>query len=100
MPSEIIQKASNAQKNTKSAEEAPSPQQQAQYEKIETNLILSGGHGYIDFRIGDSESNNTVAEKNAVQVKTETSDIASNNNKIFSKNDRSHLIVWQINNYN
>ena len=100
VPSEIIQKtsSSNAQKTT----QGDSPKEVTpQYEKIETNLILSGGHGYIDFRIGDLEANNALIEKSLNQTKFEATNESSNSNKNnFSKNDRSHLIVWQINNYN
>ena len=37
------------------------------------NLILSGGEGYVDFRISDTEDGTSL-----------------------SKGDRSHLIVWEI----
>ena len=57
------------------------------YEKVETMLVLSGGHGYIDFRIGDNGKNGSVNEK--------TAETKTNN-----KNERSHLIVWQLNNNN
>jgi mitogen-activated protein kinase 8 interacting protein 3 len=81
VPSEIIQKAQQKQDEVAST---PTPQS---YEKIETNLILSGGHGYIDFRIGDLEANNTQSK------------MIADPSAELSKNDRSHLIVWQINNY-
>jgi len=101
VPSEIIQK-SNSQKQKEMEKSKSSATQQ--YEKIETNLILSGGHGYIDFRIGDLEANNSLIEKSLNQAKNETTEISSsssgNKSNNFSKNDRSHLIVWQINNYN
>lgn len=99
VPSEIIQKA-NVQKQKDSEKPKNSS---SQYEKIETNLILSGGHGYIDFRIGDLEASNALIEKSLNQTKmdaTELSSSSGNKSGNFSKNDRSHLIVWQINNYN
>lgn len=90
VPSEIIQKSSAKHSD---------PKADVQYEKVETNLILSGGHGYIDFRIGDQESSS--AEKQPIDLKEkiqESSQFPTANSK--NKNDRSHLIVWQINNYN
>lgn len=78
------------------------------YEKTETMLILSGGHGYIDFRIGDTNS----AESTKAKVSTSfmpMSDIkkpqdtnepnAQGLSLLNNKNDRSHLIVWQINDH-
>ncbi|XP_015283618.1 PREDICTED: C-Jun-amino-terminal kinase-interacting protein 3 [Gekko japonicus] len=55
-------------------------------QKLKNVLVLSGGEGYIDFRIGDGEDDET--EENAgdtAQVKP-----------ILSKAERSHIIVWQV----
>ncbi|XP_025087782.1 C-Jun-amino-terminal kinase-interacting protein 4-like isoform X20 [Pomacea canaliculata] len=47
-----------------------------------SKLILSGGEGYVDFRMGDDEEHTEPME----EVKPES----------LSKLDRSHLIVWQV----
>ncbi|XP_050824052.1 C-Jun-amino-terminal kinase-interacting protein 3 isoform X3 [Gopherus flavomarginatus] len=55
-------------------------------QKLKNVLVLSGGEGYIDFRIGDGEDDET--EENAedtTQVKP-----------LLSKAERSHIIVWQV----
>jgi hypothetical protein len=74
------------------------------YEKAESVLILSGGHGYIDFRIGDSKQANTASKaavdkmedfKAAAAANTLDSNYQDLENK---KIDRSYLIVCQINN--
>ncbi|XP_043379431.1 C-Jun-amino-terminal kinase-interacting protein 3 isoform X40 [Chelonia mydas] len=55
-------------------------------QKLKNVLVLSGGEGYIDFRIGDGEDDET--EENAedtAQVKP-----------VLSKAERSHIIVWQV----
>ncbi|XP_074867310.1 C-Jun-amino-terminal kinase-interacting protein 3 isoform X11 [Carettochelys insculpta] len=55
-------------------------------QKLKNVLVLSGGEGYIDFRIGDGEDDET--EENAEdppQVKP-----------VLSKAERSHIIVWQV----
>ncbi|XP_068003103.1 C-Jun-amino-terminal kinase-interacting protein 3 isoform X20 [Melanerpes formicivorus] len=55
-------------------------------QKLKNVLVLSGGEGYIDFRIGDGEDDET--EENAgdtTQVKP-----------VLSKAERSHIIVWQL----
>ncbi|XP_039348994.1 C-Jun-amino-terminal kinase-interacting protein 3 isoform X18 [Mauremys reevesii] len=55
-------------------------------QKLKNVLVLSGGEGYIDFRIGDGEDDET--EENAedtTQVKP-----------VLSKAERSHIIVWQV----
>jgi len=50
--------------------------------KVESMLVMSGGEGYIDFRIGDNE-NDTPAEVVEGDV-------------TVSKSERSHLVVWQV----
>ncbi|XP_070197091.1 C-Jun-amino-terminal kinase-interacting protein 4-like isoform X2 [Littorina saxatilis] len=50
-------------------------------------LILSGGEGYVDFRMGEDEEN-PAEPANVEEVKPES----------LSKLDRSHLIVWQVTN--
>eukprot|EP00092_Neocalanus_flemingeri_P006601 GFUD01007120.1.p1 GENE.GFUD01007120.1~~GFUD01007120.1.p1 ORF type:complete len:1310 (-),score=286.71 GFUD01007120.1:411-4340(-) len=52
--------------------------------KVESMLVMSGGEGYIDFRIGDTESESPaeVVEEGATQG--------------LSKGERSHLVVWQV----
>ncbi|KAM3597896.1 uncharacterized protein V6R79_010851 [Siganus canaliculatus] len=50
-----------------------------------TYLVISGGEGYIDFRIGDEGSDlDGLSEPTASQQSTPT------------KAERSHLIVWQV----
>ncbi|KAK3100549.1 hypothetical protein FSP39_021628 [Pinctada imbricata] len=49
-----------------------------------TKLVLSGGEGYVDFRIGDGDE-----DENLIEDEKKTS---------LSKGDRSHLIVWEVSN--
>ncbi|XP_037544444.1 C-Jun-amino-terminal kinase-interacting protein 3 [Nematolebias whitei] len=51
-------------------------------------LVLSGGEGYIDFRIGDGEDDETE--------EGESSGEASQMKPALSKAERSHIIVWQV----
>ncbi|XP_021345478.1 C-Jun-amino-terminal kinase-interacting protein 4-like isoform X3 [Mizuhopecten yessoensis] len=46
-----------------------------------TKLVLSGGEGYVDFRIGDGDDEEFIDEEKKVSL---------------SKGDRSHLIVWEV----
>ena len=62
----------------------------ASYEKVEAMLMLSGGHGYIDFRIGDA-ANEKTTERKFDEMKGDVSESKQ------SRNERSHLIVWQVN---
>ncbi|KAM4656602.1 C-Jun-amino-terminal kinase-interacting protein 3 isoform 10-T11 [Amazona ochrocephala] len=55
-------------------------------QKLKNVLVLSGGEGYIDFRIGDGEDDET--EENA----GDTSQVKP----VLSKAERSHIIVWQV----
>jgi len=78
VPIEAIQKMNSIKTPNKPKEES--------YGKVETMLVLSGGHGYIDFRIGDN-ARNGPSENEKLTV-----------DKSINKHERSHLIVWQINN--
>ncbi|XP_073916588.1 C-Jun-amino-terminal kinase-interacting protein 3 isoform X14 [Castor canadensis] len=55
-------------------------------QKLKNALVLSGGEGYIDFRIGDGEDDET--EEGAGDV--------SQVKPVLSKAERSHIIVWQV----
>ncbi|XP_035206042.1 C-Jun-amino-terminal kinase-interacting protein 4-like isoform X2 [Stegodyphus dumicola] len=57
-------------------------------QKPDCMLILSGGEGYIDFRIGDGEEDETLASL--------TPDSDERRPVALVKGDRSHLIVWQV----
>ena len=72
------------------------------YEKVETMLVLSGGHGYIDFRIGDNGKSaaDKSNEKRYGDIKSEALDNKTNSTTESNKHERSHLIVWQLNNNN
>uniref|UniRef100_A0A8C1PS63 C-Jun-amino-terminal kinase-interacting protein 3 n=1 Tax=Cyprinus carpio TaxID=7962 RepID=A0A8C1PS63_CYPCA len=54
-------------------------------QSIQNVLVLSGGEGYIDFRIGDGEDETEEADSEAPQMKP-----------ALSKAERSHIIVWQV----
>nr|URY22954.1 JIP3 [Huso dauricus x Acipenser schrenckii] len=59
---------------------------EADSQRLHNVLVLSGGEGYIDFRIGDGEDDETEeGSSEALQVKS-----------TLSKAERSHIIVWQV----
>ncbi|XP_030780447.1 C-Jun-amino-terminal kinase-interacting protein 3 isoform X8 [Rhinopithecus roxellana] len=62
------------------------PASEAEGQKLRNVLVLSGGEGYIDFRIGDGEDDETEEGTGDMsQVKP-----------VLSKAERSHIIVWQV----
>ncbi|XP_062957360.1 C-Jun-amino-terminal kinase-interacting protein 3 isoform X5 [Cynocephalus volans] len=62
------------------------PATDAEGQKLKNVLVLSGGEGYIDFRIGDGEDDESEeGAGDAGQVKP-----------VLSKAERSHIIVWQV----
>ncbi|XP_014649077.1 PREDICTED: C-Jun-amino-terminal kinase-interacting protein 3 isoform X16 [Ceratotherium simum simum] len=66
--------------------EPAAPCSDAEGQKLKNVLVLSGGEGYIDFRIGDGEDDETEESAGDVsQVKP-----------MLSKAERSHIIVWQV----
>uniref|UniRef100_A0A3B3XI76 C-Jun-amino-terminal kinase-interacting protein 3 n=1 Tax=Poecilia mexicana TaxID=48701 RepID=A0A3B3XI76_9TELE len=57
-------------------------------QSVQNVLVLSGGEGYIDFRIGDGEDD-----------ETEEGDSGGGTSQMkpaLSKAERSHIIVWQV----
>ncbi|XP_048465625.1 C-Jun-amino-terminal kinase-interacting protein 3 [Rhincodon typus] len=58
------------------------PQQEER--KLHPVLVLSGGEGYIDFRIGDGEDDETEES------------LPDGIRPALSKAERSHIIVWQV----
>nr|XP_019568637.1 PREDICTED: C-Jun-amino-terminal kinase-interacting protein 3 isoform X13 [Rhinolophus sinicus] len=72
-----------------SPSESPGPAATAsdpESQKLKNVLVLSGGEGYIDFRIGDGEDDESEESAGDMsQVKP-----------MLSKAERSHIIVWQV----
>ncbi|XP_065095148.1 JNK-interacting protein 3 isoform X3 [Ochlerotatus camptorhynchus] len=60
------------------------PESQTQYPCKRDMLVLSGGEGYIDFRLGDGEM------ENSVEIEAEQT--------TGNQNEKSFIIVWQVNN--
>ncbi|XP_062264749.1 C-Jun-amino-terminal kinase-interacting protein 3 isoform X7 [Platichthys flesus] len=60
---------------------------EAETQSVHNVLVLSGGEGYIDFRIGDGEDDETEEGESggATQMKP-----------ALCKAERSHIIVWQV----
>ncbi|XP_063759665.1 C-Jun-amino-terminal kinase-interacting protein 3 isoform X4 [Eleginops maclovinus] len=58
-------------------------------QSVHNVLVLSGGEGYIDFRIGDGEDDETE-EGDAAAV------VPSQIKPALCKAERSHIIVWQV----
>ncbi|XP_029432655.1 C-Jun-amino-terminal kinase-interacting protein 3 isoform X4 [Rhinatrema bivittatum] len=56
-------------------------------QKLKNVLVLSGGEGYIDFRIGDGEDDET---------EDHSGDSGNQVKPVLSKAERSHIIVWQV----
>jgi len=54
-------------------------------EKVDSMLAMSGGEGYIDFRLGDTSSEVSNEDSEGVKEGGEE-----------TRGDRSHLVVWQV----
>ncbi|XP_057213947.1 C-Jun-amino-terminal kinase-interacting protein 4 isoform X3 [Triplophysa rosa] len=80
VPGQVIPSAgSGGETGTDKSSESPTP------ELMKSVLVMSGGEGYIDFRMGDEAG--------------ETEDLNEPTLKLqpfLAKAERSHLIVWQI----
>ncbi|KAM8723878.1 C-Jun-amino-terminal kinase-interacting protein 3 isoform 10-T10 [Acanthopagrus schlegelii] len=61
--------------------------QETEAQSVHNVLVLSGGEGYIDFRIGDGEDDETEEGESAVATQMKPA---------VCKAERSHIIVWQV----
>lgn len=66
-----------------SQSQTPSPEKKM----IDMTLVLSGGEGYVDFRLGDGEE---------AAMEDQAGDLISVTIKGQSTNERSHIMVWQV----
>ncbi|BFZ15188.1 hypothetical protein BsWGS_18229 [Bradybaena similaris] len=57
-----------------------------------TRLVLSGGEGYVDFRLGDGDEEDPTAAASM----NEDDDDDPGKATSLTKVDRSHIIVWQV----
>lgn len=60
------------------------PESQSQYPCKKDMLVISGGEGYIDFRLGDGDMDSSV------EIEAEQS--------TATQSEKSFIIVWQVNN--
>ncbi|XP_029109712.1 C-Jun-amino-terminal kinase-interacting protein 3-like isoform X3 [Scleropages formosus] len=67
-----------------SPSENPGSTPEAQAQNVQNVLVLSGGEGYIDFRIGDGEDEEAEETASGAQQHK------------LAKAERSHIIVWQV----
>ncbi|XP_044732604.1 JNK-interacting protein 3 isoform X2 [Chrysoperla carnea] len=58
-------------------------------------LVMSGGEGYIDFRIGDGDMEDSVVLEE-VNESNNAESASSQQQTIEQKGEKSHLIVWQV----
>ncbi|KAL4230890.1 MAP-kinase scaffold [Mactra antiquata] len=60
---------------------------QQQQQDDGSRLVMSGGEGYVDFRIGDGDDDVVLGTETPEEKEEKTS---------LSKGERSHLIVWEV----
>ncbi|XP_070424952.1 C-Jun-amino-terminal kinase-interacting protein 3 isoform X23 [Equus przewalskii] len=86
VPGNVLATLNGSVLDSPSESPGPAAGSEAEGQKLRNVLVLSGGEGYIDFRIGDGEDDETEESAGDVsQVKP-----------MLSKAERSHIIVWQV----
>ena len=80
-----MKRVSNPAK-TGSPSQTPSSTSPEKNASNKLTLMLSGGEGYVDFRLGDGEE----------ACVEEQGDLISVTLKGQSTNERSHIMVWQV----
>ncbi|XP_054615178.1 C-Jun-amino-terminal kinase-interacting protein 3 isoform X19 [Dunckerocampus dactyliophorus] len=87
VPGNVLATLNGSVLDSPSEGESSTAPQETEAQSIQNVLVLSGGEGYIDFRIGDGEDEETEeGESNG----------ASQAKPTLCKAERSHIIVWQV----
>uniref|UniRef100_A0A673ZSU7 C-Jun-amino-terminal kinase-interacting protein 3 n=1 Tax=Salmo trutta TaxID=8032 RepID=A0A673ZSU7_SALTR len=88
VPGNVLATLNGSVLDSPSEGQGSSAQPEAEAQSVHNVLVLSGGEGYIDFRIGDGEDDETEEGEvpgGAPQMKP-----------AVCKAERSHIIVWQV----
>ncbi|XP_041942641.1 C-Jun-amino-terminal kinase-interacting protein 3 isoform X6 [Alosa sapidissima] len=86
VPGNVLATLNGSVLDSPSEPQGSSAPAETEAQSVQNVLVLSGGEGYIDFRIGDGEDDETEeGEGGAPQMKP-----------ALSKAERSHIIVWQV----
>ncbi|KAL2100858.1 hypothetical protein ACEWY4_002619 [Coilia grayii] len=86
VPGNVLATLNGSVLDSPSESQGSSAPAETEAQSVQNVLVLSGGEGYIDFRIGDGEDDETEeGEGGAPQMKP-----------ALSKAERSHIIVWQV----
>ncbi|RXM36805.1 C-Jun-amino-terminal kinase-interacting protein 4 [Acipenser ruthenus] len=84
VPGQVICPPSGIVGDSTGDKAGPSSSEQPSQELMKSLLVMSGGEGYIDFRMGD-EGGESEEMGDTVQLQPS-----------LAKAERSHLIVWQV----
>ncbi|XP_058848453.1 C-Jun-amino-terminal kinase-interacting protein 4-like isoform X7 [Acipenser ruthenus] len=84
VPGQVICPPSGIVGDSTGDKAGPSTSEQPSQELMKSLLVMSGGEGYIDFRMGD-EGGESEEMGDTVQLQPS-----------LAKAERSHLIVWQV----
>ncbi|XP_076853246.1 C-Jun-amino-terminal kinase-interacting protein 3 isoform X4 [Brachyhypopomus gauderio] len=86
VPGNVLATLNGSVLDSPSESQGSSAPVETETQSVHNVLVLSGGEGYIDFRIGDGEDDETEeGDGDAPQMKP-----------ALSKAERSHIIVWQV----
>ncbi|XP_031423004.1 C-Jun-amino-terminal kinase-interacting protein 3 isoform X11 [Clupea harengus] len=86
VPGNVLATLNGSVLDSPSESQGSSAPAETEAQSVQNVLVLSGGEGYIDFRIGDGEDDETEeGDAGAPQMKP-----------ALSKAERSHIIVWQV----
>ncbi|KAI4888884.1 hypothetical protein NFI96_000988 [Prochilodus magdalenae] len=87
VPGQVIPPATSPDSMTQDSD-APSSDSPSQEQQSRFMLVMSGGEGYIDFRMGDDDGGGAGEDEEPLEptVKLQTT----------TKTERSHIIAWQL----
>ncbi|XP_036446112.1 sperm associated antigen 9a isoform X5 [Colossoma macropomum] len=88
VPGQVVPPTTSPESMTQDSD-APSSDSPSQEQQSRFMLVMSGGEGYIDFRMGDDDGGGAGEDEEPLEptVKLQSAP---------TKTERSHIIVWQV----
>uniref|UniRef100_A0AAY4C5F0 C-Jun-amino-terminal kinase-interacting protein 3 n=1 Tax=Denticeps clupeoides TaxID=299321 RepID=A0AAY4C5F0_9TELE len=95
VPGNVLATLNGSVLDSPSESQGSSAPAETEAQSMQNVLVLSGGEGYIDFRIGKSESNCVLCDGEDDETEEGEGGAPQMKNSL-SKAERSHIIVWQV----
>ncbi|XP_053095193.1 sperm associated antigen 9a isoform X3 [Pangasianodon hypophthalmus] len=90
VPGQVVPPAAAAPDYMTPDSDSPSSNSSSREQHPKFMLVMSGGEGYIDFRMGDEDGAGVAEDEESLEPTLQLQSAAP------TKTERSHIIVWQV----